>query len=239
MQTEYSDIGNKNLDTLDKAENFTNWMYEQVKPYLKGKILEIGSGSGTYSKKIIRDFASENIFLSDLDPDYITKLQKQFQLPQSHIQTLNLEKQEEFAKFNTTFDSAFALNVLEHVEHDELAFKNIYNALTPNGSCIILVPAHKFLFNRIDTAVGHFRRYSKEELSSKTTKAGFIIEKIFYFNALSIPGWYLNGNILKKAEVDGNLVGFYNAIIPPVRLVEKYILQKKIGISLIAILKKP
>ena len=54
MDTAYSAEGDKTLENLHNASRFTDWMYAQVKPHLKGDILEIGSGIGTYSEKIIR-----------------------------------------------------------------------------------------------------------------------------------------------------------------------------------------
>ena len=43
--------GHENLETAIKCKNFTKWVAEETFPELKGDILEIGSGLGTYSKK--------------------------------------------------------------------------------------------------------------------------------------------------------------------------------------------
>jgi phospholipid N-methyltransferase len=92
MSDQFSQEGDQNLKILAGANKFTLWMYEQIKPYLKGHILEIGSGRGNYSKLIIKDFANNKITLSEIDENYIADLQKTF--PQANVTTikLNLEK---------------------------------------------------------------------------------------------------------------------------------------------------
>ncbi|MDD4924768.1 MAG: hypothetical protein PHF74_08100 [Dehalococcoidales bacterium] len=39
-ENNYSEEGNKNLLTLAKADNFTDWMYDEVKPYLSLNFLK-------------------------------------------------------------------------------------------------------------------------------------------------------------------------------------------------------
>jgi SAM-dependent methyltransferase len=235
---DYSSTGDTTLGLLDGAENFTEWMYSHVKPHLKGTILEIGSGSGTYSKKIIKDFPKNTIVLSDIDPGYIQRLSRDFTAPNIRVGKLNLEVPEDFSLLPSLADSAFALNVLEHVEQDTLALNNIYNNLNPGGVMVMLVPAHMFLYNRIDKSIGHFRRYSKKMIHEKIAETPFTLEKLYYFNALSMAGWYLNGNILKKEVVDDGLLSVFDRLVPLIRRFEKHIMREKIGISLIALLRK-
>lgn len=235
---EYSHEGDKNLEIIDKAHRFTSWLYEQIKPHLKGDILEIGSGRGTYSQKIVADFPHSNIMLSDLDEAYATLLKKQF--PADHVASFKLDllEKDDFASIPAV-DSAFALNVLEHVSDDVLALNHIYNHLKPGGKFIMLVPAHMALYNVIDSSIGHYRRYNKKMLREKVSQTPFHIKDLFYFNALAIPGWYVNGNILKKTILNENAVGLLNTLVPILRFGEKFIIRKKIGISLIAVLEKP
>jgi hypothetical protein len=64
-------------------------------------------------------------------------------------------------------DNAVYINVLEHVEDDEAELKRVCSTLLPGGRILISVSAHLFLMNRMDHEVGHFRRYSLNELQSK------------------------------------------------------------------------
>ena len=47
--------GHVNLDVINKAEKFNHWMYSAIKPYCKGRILEIGSGIGNISTCFLND----------------------------------------------------------------------------------------------------------------------------------------------------------------------------------------
>jgi SAM-dependent methyltransferase len=238
MAETYSKGGDINLEILDRADKFTEWTYRQIAPFLGGTILEIGSGRGTYSKKIVRDFPKNKIVLSDIDPDYAEGLKKQFKEDNVSAIKLDLESKEDFESLPCRFDSAVALNVLEHVEDDVASLKYVFDSLNPGGRFVVLVPAHMFLYNRIDKSLGHHRRYTKKEFIRKVSQTEFIVEEFFYFNFLSIFGWYWNGNILKKEVLNEQAMGFLNMLVPYLDYLEKNILRKKIGISLIFVLRK-
>src|SRR5437773_1927811 len=95
-------------------------------------------------------------------------------------------------------DSVVCLNVLEHVENDEMGLRNIHSALRPGGRAIILVPHGQEIFGTLDVALGHYRRYSHQELKTKMEQVGFQVERILDFNRISRPAWYVSGRILKR-----------------------------------------
>ena len=242
MDTAYSAEGDKPLENLHNASRFTDWMYAQVKPHLKGDILEIGSGIGTYSEKIIRNFPEGRITLSEIDPSYRRILASKFEGGDKRIRVtaLDLQSAAHFQDDNIAgkFDSCFALNVLEHVKDDTMALKNICNVLVPGGVFVVLVPAHPLLFNNLDVAFGHYRRYTKKYFRNIVANTDFKLEKMFMFNALAIPGWFVNGTILRKKTLDEGSLKIFNYLVPLLNFTEKIILRQKIGISLIAVLKK-
>lgn len=57
-----------------------------------------------------------------------------------------------------------ALDVLEHVEDDDLAFSEMLRITATGGIIIINVPAFMSLWSEWDVSLGHFRRYSKAML---------------------------------------------------------------------------
>src|SRR3989338_6811337 len=164
--SEYS--GHENLTMMVSCHNFNNWMYQEILPGLKGDILEIGSGLGVFSEKIIHDFPNSSITLSEISTKYVADLRNKFSQKRVTICKLDLNKKEDYEQIGyEKFDSIFALNVLEHVENDTFALKQLYQMLRPDGNLIILVPCHKFLYNVIDHQVAHFRRYTEKELVQK------------------------------------------------------------------------
>jgi len=66
--------------------------------------------------------------------------------------------------FKDHFNGVGAFDVLEHLDDDKTAVKNMLFSLLPGGLLFVTVPAHSWLWNHRDEAECHKRRYSKNEL---------------------------------------------------------------------------
>lgn len=89
------------------------------------------------------------------------------------------------------FDNIMMIDVLEHIEDDELVLELCNEILKPGGRIIILVPAYPSLFSDRDEMYGHYRRYSKSDLQRKMEAAGFNVMLLKYWNALLLPLYVL------------------------------------------------
>jgi 2-polyprenyl-3-methyl-5-hydroxy-6-metoxy-1,4-benzoquinol methylase len=236
---EYSAHANLELDA--QSHRFTSWLYNQISPGLKGDILEIGSGLGTYSEKIIHDKPpNSHLMLTEIDPRYLQELENKFSSEDNNVSVskLDLDCKEDYEKIGyERFDSVLGLNVLEHVENDEFALRQLYKMLKDKGTMVLLVPCHKFLYNELDKKAGHFRRYSKKELEYKVGKTQFIIQNVFYFNMLGIMGWYLNGSVSKSPQINANAYRIFDKLVPVSKYVEM-LTGRKLGLSIICFLSK-
>jgi 2-polyprenyl-3-methyl-5-hydroxy-6-metoxy-1,4-benzoquinol methylase len=236
--------GHENLEIVSQSSRFNNWIYKEILPGLRGDILEVGSGIGTFSQKIISDLPHSHITLTDISLPYVKKLEERFSKSNNNntnnISTykLDLNCKADYEEIGyEKFDSIVAINVLEHVEDDIFALQQLYKMLKRGGILTILVPCHKFLYNVIDTNVGHVRRYTKKDLEFKIRKTQFTIQRMFYFNMLGIIGWYVNGNLAKSPKINGNASKLFDRIVPLLKYVEGKT-GKKIGLSIICYLKK-
>lgn len=238
MASKYSSEGVSVLDTMAQAGRFNEWMYESVRPFVKGDIIEFGCGRGTFSRMLARDFPHSRILLSDFDPALADQLRKDFTGSKNiTARQADLCRKPDFAGLEGKFDTAIALNVMEHVPDDLAALANIRLLLRPGGRFVMLVPAYRGLYGEVDKSIGHHRRYSKSDVKAKAIKSGFKVQKIRYFNFPGIVGWLVNGKILKKKTIDENAMAAYNKIIPAVKLVDP-LLSKVAGLSIIAVLEK-
>jgi len=93
------------------------------------------------------------------------------------------------------------LNVVEHIKDDLGALRNIFALLQDGGRAVILVPEGQSIFSSLDEELGHWRRYSEDQLRRRMTEAGFDVEAMLGFNRISRPGWWLNGKILKRRTI--------------------------------------
>lgn len=50
-------LGYSILKSISGADKFNRWMYETIKPFCKGRILEIGGGIGNISQYFLNDGA--------------------------------------------------------------------------------------------------------------------------------------------------------------------------------------
>ncbi len=231
--------GHEALHSMSIAHAFNKWMYEAIKPYTKGEILEIGSGIGNISQFFIQHGYS--ITLSDIDPYYITYLQKAFQQVPGNKKILSVDLQKEnfkhyYSELTEKFDTVFLLNVLEHLQDEASAIQNCRSLLKNGGILIILVPAYSILFSAMDKALYHYRRYTAKQLAGRIRNENFIIEKTFYFNALGIPAWLYAKMMMYKTPPTGNMK-FFDTLVPVGKILDKIFLHR-FGLSAIAIAKK-
>jgi hypothetical protein len=82
------------------------------------------------------------------------------------------------------FDGIYTSNVLEHINDDVNALKQIGSVMKLQANLVLYVPAFKCLYSSWDASVGHYRRYNKKELILKLDAAGFDVQKIFYVDTL-------------------------------------------------------
>lgn len=230
---------NMSLEKNEAMGNFVTWLYGVIKPHLGSTVAEAGAGIGTYSNQCALD--GKQVYAYEFSDEYMALLkQKYSDTPNIHLMQGDITTQAFVdALKSKNLDSIYSLNVLEHIDNDQQALHNFYEVLKPGGTAVVLVPAHKWLFNSLDKNVGHVRRYSKKEFKQKIGATKFELTKLFYFNSPAILGWYVNGNVMKKEKIDSSATDAFNSIVPLVKFVERYILRGTVGISLIAVLKKP
>lgn len=235
--------GHANLEMISARSRFNEWMYKRIKAGLRekmGNILEVGSGLGTISEKLIRDMGpSSHITLTDISVRYVQLLSiKYSSFKNVSVSRMDLNTGEDYSKIGyEKYDSIIAINVLEHVRDDQLALREIYKMLKAGGILVILVPCNKFLYNVIDKGLGHFRRYTKKELCSKINETSFTILCMQYFNTVGMVGWYLNGNVLKKAGISPTASKWFDRLVPLLDCFDR-VTSNMTGLSLICHLKK-
>ena len=104
------------------------------------------------------------------------------------------------APFEDEFDTVCMFDVLEHIEDDQLALKNVQCMLNKDGMIVLTVPAHMWLWNRDDVVAGHKRRYTKAMLNAKLEEAGFEIMVSRYFFIFIIPLLWLRTIVQRDSK---------------------------------------
>lgn len=194
----YKGSGADILDALSGAERFNRWMADVIRPYVGKHVLEIGAGIGNLTRMLLP--RCKRYVAADIDTEHLARLHTRFQnRPNLAVHRCNLADPAAFQPFAGSMDSIICLNVLEHVEDDLLGLRNMYSALKPGGRAIVLVPHDQEIYGTLDTALGHYRRYSHQELQARMEQAGFRVDRILDFNRISRPAWYVTGRVLKRS----------------------------------------
>ena len=105
---------------------------------------------------------------------------------------------EDFRRENQ-FDMVYCMNVINHVQHYEIAMNNLVDSLKPGGTFVFTIDAHnysffKLLFRAVPGDILHPHQYDLKEYISHLTKRGVEIMKTillkneFFFNHYLMVG---------------------------------------------------
>lgn len=176
-------------------------------------ILDFGAGGGHLADIFRSSYSIEPICL-EIDPELRKVL-----LDKKYITLKSLND------IGTPITMIYSSNVLEHIEDDSGALNEICTKLQQGGKLAIYVPALMFLFSELDIKAGHFRRYSKKDLTTKVENAGFKVEKCIFNDSIGVlASIFLKvfGYRNKLNLGGGKSLIFYDQVVYPVsQLIDK------------------
>ncbi|MDI6786233.1 MAG: class I SAM-dependent methyltransferase [bacterium] len=219
---------------IKTANNYHDWVYNSFSHFIKkGIVLEVGSGHGKYSKKIIADVTE--LIVSDIDPNAIENMKNELSAYDNiHCLVMNGVQKDQL---NKNVDNIILINVLEHIEDDNRLIKQSCECLNPEGKLIIFIPAFEMLYSHLDKQAGHYRRYTKKSIL-RLLIDDFEIEYMKFFNAIGFFGWLANKYTCSKinSKTTNMQVSLYNKLIPIIKYFDH--LLPFIGQSLVVVATK-
>lgn len=231
-----TDLGRETLALVEAHLGaYNRWMFEQLAPAIAGRILEVGSGTGTMTAFMLD---APRLALTDVNPESLDDLRRKFgSRPGVTVSHWDLNAPAPADLADEQFDTVVCLNVLEHIEDDPAALRRMYDLLAPGGRLVLLVPAHQALFNGFDRGVSHFRRYNRRGLTAQLEAQGFTVDRTWYFNMLGALGWYVNGNLLGKTLLPAGQLALIDKLVPLLKFESQ--LPRPFGLSVIAVARRP
>jgi SAM-dependent methyltransferase len=214
---------------------YDNLLTTKLKRYLGKRLLEVGCGVGTMTRYFLD---RELVVALDLNDDNINAVKTSFSGQHNlvclvaDITTTDLPLQ------SYQLDSVLCANVLEHLEDDRAALRQLFTALKPGGKMVIVTPAHQRLFNHMDYLAGHVRRYSQADLEVKVKEAGFSVEKVWHLNLSGALGWFFNGNVLRRSTIPDWQLQLFDRFAMLFALIDQW-LRIPFGLSLVLVVNKP
>lgn len=80
------------------------------------------------------------------------------------------------------FDFILATDVIEHVDDDSLAMREMHRVLKKGGKLILTVPCYRFLWGLQDEVSHHKRRYTMQEVLALVKESKLEATEQFHFN---------------------------------------------------------
>ena len=146
------------------------------------------------------------------------------------------------------FDVITLFDVAEHVEDDEMLFREINRVTRQGGRIFIMVPAHMALWGSHDAFYGHRRRYVDGQLKKLAGKTGFKIVKLTYLHPLLFPVMFLfrfwdrmNKKGFGQRDDFRNFGWFFNKVFEKNLILDGYIaryLDYPFGTTIFSVWKK-
>jgi len=132
------------------------------------------------------------------------------------------------------FDTVICSNVLEHINDHERALKHMRQILKPGGRLVLLVPANPAIFSGLDEELGHYRRYTREELQRVLSATGFHVNDMISHNLVGALGWWWVGKIRGRRALRAQDTKNFDKLVPVLKHLDPYITKAFGGVSLIA-----
>ena len=226
-----------------RITNLARFIGEKLKPYRRNKqkelkMIDIGAGSGLMIKHFMN--LGYEVAGIELDPKLVAKMKKDKKLKGLRLEQGDITK----LKGKEEYDVVVSNDVIEHIEDDRKAIKNLWTFVKPGGMLIITVPAHSFLYCQRDEAWGHFRRYDRGDLVKKVAETTGTVKFITYWNFIGFFVYLFMEKLLKlkmHEEIrykESGANSIIKKIIDKELQMESHIGGTPIGLSLVVGVKK-
>jgi hypothetical protein len=183
----YPDIGNDACFSFEDISPWFNQRNELIIEIIKrnklsGNFLDIGGGNGFQAKALIDNKLVEDVFL--IEPGY-SGCQNAKSRGIDNVYC-GVFQNFEFGSNNIKICGLF--DVVEHIEDDIKFFNELYERMQPNSHVIVNVPSLQWLWSDTDIHSGHFRRYSRNDLTRIKQQTKFqVIDSGYYFSYYTLP----------------------------------------------------
>jgi SAM-dependent methyltransferase len=148
-------------------------------------ILEVGCSSGFLLQEMRSVFPQATLMGADVVYKPLLNLAEHLAIPLLRFDIVQCPLPD------NCLDAIIMLNVLEHIENDEAALKQVYRILKPGGCFVLEVPASPSLYDIHDKICLHFRRYTLSKLSRLLKQTGFTLLKQSHLGSFIYPGFWL------------------------------------------------
>jgi SAM-dependent methyltransferase len=142
------------------------------------RILDAGCGSGRNMVDLARHGAVTGVELSETSVR-LARERNAGEVVEGSVMDMPFE--------DGTFDLTVSLDVIEHLQDDVGALRELRRVTKPGGALLVTVPAYQWLWSGHDEINHHHRRYNRRTLLAPAQAAGWQMKSSAHFNSLLLP----------------------------------------------------
>jgi glycosyltransferase involved in cell wall biosynthesis len=194
---------------LARAHRVNRWLADVLRPYLGERVLEIGAGLGTLTGWLL---PRERYVASEFRDEHLAVLENlAARSRRLEVGRVDPEKAEHFEAWRGEVDTVVCANQLHRVPDPAETLKNFHSVLAPGGRVVVVAAQGAWLQSPLDEGLGHRRRFTRQALGEVLEAAGLRVEALFDFNRVGVPGWVLNGLLLRSRRMSRWQLKAYDA----------------------------
>ncbi|MFP4288173.1 MAG: class I SAM-dependent methyltransferase [Bacteroidales bacterium] len=215
------------------------------------KVLDAGSGFGQYSYNIMKKKPHWKLTGIEIKEEQVEDCNRFFTDDGISNASFILADLTQYSKPDT-YDLILSVDVMEHIEQDEMVFSNFHRSLKSQGQLVISTPSDQGgsdVNHHHDTSFieEHVRDgYGKDEITQKLVKAGFNKVKVHYtYGFWGHISWLLSMKypilLLGYSKLFFIILPFYYLVVYPFCLLFNFLdvhRQNKTGTGLLVIAQK-
>ena len=225
------------LELFATALNWKSYFAQVLRPFIAGRVLEVGAGIGANIPHLYGDSVRE---WTSLEPDLslaneISTAVVGGILPANcRVITGTLDSIEP----TLLYDTILYIDVLEHIADDAAELAAAARRLAPGGNLVVLAPAHEFLFSAFDQAVGHYRRYNARGLAALCPpncrlRASLMLDAVGFFASLA------NAALLRASMPSQRQIKMWDGCLVPISRILDRCTGHRFGKTVVAVWSRP
>lgn len=194
---------------LAQAHRVNRWLGDVLRPHLGERVLEIGAGLGALTGRLL---PRERYIASEFHEEYLVVLEN-LAARHRHLEVCHIdpERSEHFDPLRGSVDTVICANLLHRVNDPAAALRNFHDVLAPGGRVILVAAQGEWLQSPLDNGLCHRRRFSRRRLQNAVEQAGLCLEMLSDFNRIGLPGWAVNGLLLRTRHMSRWQLKAYDA----------------------------
>jgi len=224
------------LELFATAANWKSYFSEVIRPFIGGRVLEVGAGIGANIPYLFGESVDEWTSLEP-DPDLAGRIAEAVErgaLPaRCRVKAGTLRDLDPASRY----DTILYLDVLEHIADDAAELAAAANHLAPGGQLVVLGPAHQFLFSAFDQAIGHYRRYNSRSLAA-LTPIGCTLQHCCMLDAAGFFASLANAALLRASAPSPRQIRVWDGVLVPISRVLDRVTAHRFGKSVVVVWRR-